>query len=112
MIRENAAKALRACFELLQTRRKEIYEKFYTEIYILVATTCAEKKTQPMECIHGSLLALRELLTSSGDVFMRSRFNEANEHARKFQRHKEKLVRWVRIFSLLCSILFLLLTYL
>ena len=44
MIRENAAKALRACFELLQTRRKEIYEKFYTEIYILVATTCAEKK--------------------------------------------------------------------
>ena len=79
----------------IQTRRKDMYNKFYKVIYILVATTCAEKKTQPMECIHGSLLALRELLTSSGDIFMRSRFNEANEHARKFQSHKEKLVRYV-----------------
>ena len=94
MIRENAAKALRACFELLQPRGERQSEKWYNSIYKLVATTCTEKKTQPMENVHGSLLALRELLTSSGDKFMVLKFDEANTHATKFQSHKEKLIRW------------------
>ena len=94
IIRENAAKALRACFELLQPRGLQQSEKWYNTMYTHVNTTCNEKKVQPTEHVHGALLALRELLTSTGDTFMLSKFHEANTSATKFQSHKEKLVRW------------------
>ncbi|KAJ3103710.1 phosphatidylinositol kinase- protein kinase tor1 [Phlyctochytrium bullatum] len=97
-IREAGAEALSACLTLVQTRestdKKNWYKKLFDEAERgLTRSTSAES-------IHGSLLAIRELLSNSGS-FMEAKYNDVSDMIMKFKEHKDSLVRGTVIS--LCS---------
>ena len=65
VIREGAADALRACLELISQRESQQRAPWYQNIYDEYQKGL--KQNTP-ESIHGSLLAIKELLTHTGTV--------------------------------------------
>ncbi len=89
LVREGAAEALGACLQIIASREKQMGTQAYEMIY-----EEAERglKMVPTEVIHGSLLAIQELLQHS-KIFMRSRFHRACEMIFRLYRHRDLLIR-------------------
>ncbi|KAL9017036.1 MAG: hypothetical protein Q9185_005638 [Variospora sp. 1 TL-2023] len=90
LIRETAAEAVGACFEIILTRDASLRDHWHNKVH---EDTLQGFKSNNIEVIHGSLLMMRELLQKGG-MFMRDqRYREACEIILRFKDHKEARVR-------------------
>ncbi|KAK9941754.1 hypothetical protein M0R45_007448 [Rubus argutus] len=96
-IRERAVEALRACLGVIEKRETRWRVQWYYRMF--EATQDGLGKNASVHSIHGSLLAVGELLRNTGE-FMMSRYREVAEIVLKYLDHKDRLVR-LSITSLL-----------
>jgi FKBP12-rapamycin complex-associated protein len=90
VIREKAAIAVSACFEILSGRENELRSRLLTRVYDEVMKGFA---MNTVDTIHGSLLTLKELLLK-GNMFMHGqRYKEACEIVMRYKDHKDNLIR-------------------
>lgn len=90
LIRETAAEAIGACFDILLTRDPTTRDTWHKEMY---REAMEGFKSNNIELIHGSLLILKELLQRGG-MFMRDpRYREACEIVLRLKDHKEARIR-------------------
>eukprot|EP00887_Chlorella_sp_A99_P006163 scaffold3.g6163.t1 len=89
-IREAAVEALRACLVLVEKRETRYRVQWYYRLF--EETQRGLTRVTSLETVHGSLLALGELLRHTGE-FMLARCREVCETVLKFRESKEKLVR-------------------
>ncbi|XP_065870624.1 serine/threonine-protein kinase TOR isoform X2 [Euphorbia lathyris] len=96
-IRERAVEALRACLRVIEKRETRWRVQWYYRMF--EATQDGLGKNAPVHSIHGSLLAVGELLRNTGE-FMMSRYREVAEIVLRYLEHRDRLVR-LSITSLL-----------
>ncbi|XP_050232506.1 serine/threonine-protein kinase TOR isoform X2 [Mercurialis annua] len=96
-VRERAVEALRACLRVIEKRETRWRVQWYYRMF--EATQDGLGKNAPIHSIHGSLLAVGELLRNSGE-FMMSRYREVAEIVLRYLEHRDRLVR-LSITSLL-----------
>ncbi|KIW08226.1 uncharacterized protein PV09_01154 [Verruconis gallopava] len=90
MIRESAAEAVSACFEIMSARDQDIRTKTFTKVYEEVIRGF---QINTIESIHGSLLTIKELLLK-GNMFMHGpRYKESCEFVMRYKDHKDGLIR-------------------
>ncbi|KAE8201307.1 hypothetical protein CF336_g251, partial [Tilletia laevis] len=77
-VREGAADALGACLQILYSRQKQMGSQIFSNIWIEANKGLMRKLPSPLppETVHGSLLAVHQLLSHSG-TFMRDHLAEA-----------------------------------
>ena len=89
LIRETAAEAAGACFDIIAARdasmRKQWFQKIYEETQACFKTTNADY-------IHGSLLVTKELLLRGG-MFMLDHYKETCEIVLRLKDHREPRIR-------------------
>ncbi|KAK4476961.1 hypothetical protein RD792_016131 [Penstemon davidsonii] len=118
-VRERAVEALRACLGVIEKREtrwrvqcyaymifiaesqdhcvpNDVYGRYYR---MFEAAQDGLGRNAPVHCIHGSLLAVGELLRNSGE-FMMSRYREVTDIVLRYLEHRDRLVR-LSITSLL-----------
>ncbi|XP_030468800.2 serine/threonine-protein kinase TOR-like isoform X2 [Syzygium oleosum] len=89
-VREHAVEALRACLRVIELRETRWRGQWY---YIMFeATQDGLGRNAPVHSIHGSLLAIGELLRNTGE-FMMSRNREVTEIVLRYLEYKDLLVR-------------------
>ena len=88
-VREAAAEALGACFQIISKREKQMGTQAYETIY-----DEAEQglKDASVDTIHGSLLAILKLLRHS-KTFMRTRLHRTCELILRLHRHRDPLIK-------------------
>ena len=88
-VREAAAEALGACFQIISEREKQMGTQAYETIY-----DDAEQglKDASVDAIHGSLLAILKLLRHSKS-FMRTRLHRTCELILRLHRHRDPLIK-------------------
>ncbi|CAI0401159.1 unnamed protein product [Linum tenue] len=96
-VRERAVEALRACLKVIEKRETRWRVQWYYRMF--EATQDGLGKNAPVHSIHGSLLAVGELLRNTGE-FMMSRYREVAEIVLRYLEHRDRLVR-LSITSLL-----------
>ncbi|XP_076915398.1 serine/threonine-protein kinase TOR-like [Bidens hawaiensis] len=96
-VRERAVEALRACLRVIEKRETRWRVQWYYRMF--EATQDGLGKNAPVHSIHGSLLAVGELLRNTGE-FMMSRYREVAEIVLRYLEHRNPLVR-LSITSLL-----------
>ncbi|OIW11181.1 hypothetical protein TanjilG_22988 [Lupinus angustifolius] len=96
-VRERAVEALRACLRVIEPRETRWRVQWYYRMF--EATQDGLGKNAPVHSIHGSLLAVGELLRNTGE-FMMSRYREVAEIVLRYLEHRDRLVR-LSITSLL-----------
>lgn len=96
-VRERAVEALRACLRVIEKRETRWRVQWYYRMF--EATQEGLGKNAPIHSIHGSLLAVGELLRNTGE-FMMSRYREVAEIVLRYLEHRDRLVR-LSITSLL-----------
>ncbi|EEF44132.1 fkbp-rapamycin associated protein, putative [Ricinus communis] len=96
-VRERAVEALRACLRVVEKRETRWRVQWYYRMF--EATQDGLGKNAPVHSIHGSLLAVGELLRNTGE-FMMSRYREVAEIVLRYLEHRDRLVR-LSITSLL-----------
>ncbi|XP_019226684.1 PREDICTED: serine/threonine-protein kinase TOR isoform X2 [Nicotiana attenuata] len=96
-VREKAVEALRACLRVIEKRETRWRVQWYYKMF--EATQDGLTRTAPVHSIHGSLLAVGELLRNTGE-FMMSRYREVAEIVIRYLEHRDRLVR-LSITSLL-----------
>ncbi|KAH0977767.1 hypothetical protein GBA52_027486, partial [Prunus armeniaca] len=96
-IRERAVEALRACLGVIEKRETRWRVQWYYRMF--EATQDGLGKNASVHSIHGSLLAVGELLRNTGE-FMMSRYREVAEIVLRYLEHRDRLVR-LSITSLL-----------
>ncbi|KAG9134055.1 hypothetical protein Leryth_004753, partial [Lithospermum erythrorhizon] len=96
-VREKAVEALRACLRVIEKRETRWRVQWYYKMF--EATQDGLGKNAPIHSIHGSLLAVGELLRNTGE-FMMSRYREVAEIVLRYLDHRDRLVR-LSITSLL-----------
>ncbi|KAK9097076.1 hypothetical protein Sjap_022573 [Stephania japonica] len=96
-VRVRAVEALRACLRVIELRETRWRVQWYYRMF--EATQEGLGKTAPVHSIHGSLLAVGELLRNTGE-FMMSRYREVAEIVLRYLEHRDRLVR-LSITSLL-----------
>ncbi|CAH9071216.1 unnamed protein product [Cuscuta epithymum] len=96
-VRERAVEALRACLRVIEKRETRWRVQWYYRMF--EATQDGLGRNAPIHSIHGSLLAVGELLRNTGE-FMMSRYREVAEIVLRYLEHKDRLVR-LSITSLL-----------
>ncbi|TID24911.1 60S ribosomal protein [Venturia nashicola] len=90
MIRESAAEAVSACFEIMAARDSEMRQKWFTRVYEEVQRGFQQNT---VDAIHGSLLTIKELLLK-GNMFMHGpRYKEACEMVLRYKDHRDSLIR-------------------
>lgn len=89
-IREAAVAALRACLILVEKRETRYRVQWYYRLF--EETQRGLTRVTSVETVHGSLLALGELLRHTGE-FMLARYREVCETVLRFRDSKEKLIR-------------------
>ncbi len=89
LIRETAAEAVGACFEIISARDATMRQQWFSRMY---EETLQGLKSGNPEIIHGSLLTIKELL-SKGGMFMHEHYKEACEVALRLKEHKEVRIR-------------------
>jgi FKBP12-rapamycin complex-associated protein len=89
-VREAAVKALRACLVLVEKRETRYRVQWYYRLF--EETQRGLTRVTSLETVHGSLLALGELLRHTGE-FMLARYREVCDTVLRFRDSKEKLVR-------------------
>lgn len=89
LIRETAAEAAGACFEIITARdslvRKQRFSRVYEEAQM-------NFKSPNQDHIHGALLVVKELLLRGG-MFMRDHYREVCEITLRLKDHKEPRIR-------------------
>ncbi|XP_031383805.1 serine/threonine-protein kinase TOR isoform X3 [Punica granatum] len=96
-IREKAVEALRACLRVIEKRETRWRVQWYYRMF--EATQEGLAKNAPVHSVHGSLLAVGELLRNTGE-FMMSRYREVADIVVRYLEHRDRLVR-LSITSLL-----------
>lgn len=88
-VREAAAEALGACFQIISDREKQMGTQAYELVY-----DDAERglRDTAVEVIHGSLLAILKLLRYS-KMFMKTRLHRTCELILRLHRHRDPLVK-------------------
>ncbi|RMZ52908.1 hypothetical protein APUTEX25_001027, partial [Auxenochlorella protothecoides] len=89
-IRETAVAALQACLVLIEKRETRYRVQWYYRLF--EQTKAGLARAAPVEIVHGSLLALGELVRHTGE-FMLARYREVCETVLRFRDSKEKLIR-------------------
>ncbi|KAI9804847.1 MAG: hypothetical protein M1825_001216 [Sarcosagium campestre] len=89
LIRESAAEAASACFEIIAARDAQLRQQWFSRIY---DEALQGLKLGTGESIHGSLLTIRELLLKGG-MFMNEHYREACEIVLRYQDHRDPLIR-------------------
>ncbi|XP_062082941.1 serine/threonine-protein kinase TOR [Humulus lupulus] len=89
-VRERAVEALRACLRVIEKRETRWRVQWYYRMF--EATQDGLGKNAPVHSIHGSLLAVGELLRNTGE-FMMSRYREVAEIVLRYLEHRDRLVR-------------------
>ena len=89
LIREIAADAVGACFEIILARDAHLRQQWFSAMY---QETFQGFKSNNLESIHGSLLTLKELLQKGG-MFMHEHYREACEVTLHLKDHKEARIR-------------------
>ncbi|KAL1192594.1 Serine/threonine-protein kinase TOR [Cardamine amara subsp. amara] len=96
-VRERAVEALRACLRVIEKRETRWRVQWYYRMF--EATQVGLGRNAAVHSIHGSLLAVGELLRNTGE-FMMSRYREVAEIVVRYLNHRDPLVR-LSITSLL-----------
>ncbi|PSS02733.1 Serine/threonine-protein kinase [Actinidia chinensis var. chinensis] len=96
-VREQAVEALRACLRVIEKRETRWRVQWYYRMF--EATQDGLVKNASVHSIHGSLLAVGELLRNTGE-FMMSRYREVADIVVRYLGHRDRLVR-LSITSLL-----------
>lgn len=89
-VREAAVAALRACLVVVEKRETRYRVQWYYRLF--EETQRGLTRVTSLETVHGSLLALGELLRHTGE-FMLARYREVCDTVLRFRDSKEKLVR-------------------
>ncbi len=89
LIRESAAEAVSACFEILAARDSQVRQDWLSRIY---EEARRGFKIGSLESIHGSLLTIKELLLKGG-MFMNDRYREVCGLVSHYKNHREPLIR-------------------
>ncbi|KAF2871907.1 armadillo-type protein [Massariosphaeria phaeospora] len=90
LIRESAAEAISACFEIISPRDSQMRQLWFGRVYdeILKGFTLNTN-----EAIHGSLLTMKELLDKSAMFMNEQKYKETVETVLKYREHRDPLVR-------------------
>jgi FKBP12-rapamycin complex-associated protein len=90
LIRESAAEAISACFEIISPRDSQMRQLWFGRVYdeILKGFTINTN-----EAIHGSLLTMKELLDKSAMFMNEQKYKETVETVLKYRDHRDALVR-------------------
>ncbi|KAF2425315.1 FAT-domain-containing protein [Tothia fuscella] len=90
LIREEAAHALNACLNIMKDRDTEQRNRLFQRVYDEAMAGVNVKTSNTVETIHGSLLALKELLVK-GAMFMHGpRYKDTCEVIMKYKDYKDK----------------------
>lgn len=89
LIRETAAEAVGACFEIISARDSTSRQQWFLRMY---AEATQGFKSSSIEFIHASLLVLKELLRTGG-MFMHEHYREACDTVLRFKDHREMKIR-------------------
>jgi len=89
-VRKAAVSALRACLVLIEKRETRYRVQWYYRLF--EETQRGLSRTTSVETVHGSLLALGELLCHTGE-FMLARYREACDTVLLFRGNQEKVIR-------------------
>ncbi len=89
LIRETAAEAIGACFEIISARDAQLRQHWFSRMY---EEAQQGLKSNTLESLHGSLLAIKELLLKGG-MFMHEHYRHACEEALRLKEHKEPRIR-------------------
>ena len=89
-IRDAAVSALRSCLILVEKRETRYRVQWYYRLF--EETQLGLARSQSVEVVHGSLLALGELLDHTGE-FMLARYREVCDTVLRFRGHKERIIR-------------------
>ena len=89
-VREAAVAALRACLVLVEKRETRYRVKWYYRLF--EETQRGLTRATSVETVHGSLLALGELLRHTGE-FMLARYREVCDTVLRLRESKERLIR-------------------
>ncbi|KAF6172500.1 hypothetical protein GIB67_007013 [Kingdonia uniflora] len=89
-VRERAVEAFRACLRVIEKRETRWRVQWYYRMF--ENTQNGLGKDAPVYSVHGSLLAVGELLRNSGE-FMMSRYREVAEIVLRYLEHRDRLVR-------------------
>lgn len=90
MIREAAAQAVSACFEIMSARDSEVRTKWFGRVYDEVIKGF---NIGTVESIHGSLLTIKALLDMGGMFMHGPRYKEACDLVMRYKDHRDSLVR-------------------
>ncbi|KZF22892.1 phosphatidylinositol 3-kinase tor2 [Xylona heveae TC161] len=89
LIRESAAEAASACFEIISARDAQLRQQWFSRIY---EEALQGLRLPSTEAIHGSLLTIKELFLRGG-MFMHDHYRDACEIILRYKDHREPLVR-------------------
>jgi FKBP12-rapamycin complex-associated protein len=89
LIRESAAEAVSACFEIIAARDSQLRQQWFSRIY---DEALQGLKINTVESIHASLLTIKELLLRGG-MFMNEQYREACEIVLRYKDHRDALIR-------------------
>ena len=89
LIRETAAEAVGACFEIISARDATLRQQWFTKMFDELLQGL---KVNNIEYIHGSLLTMKALLLE-GNMFMHEHYREACDIVLRFRDHREVKIR-------------------
>ncbi|MCJ1320534.1 phosphatidylinositol kinase- protein kinase tor1 [Xylographa vitiligo] len=89
LIRETAAEAVGACFEIISARDSSSRQQWFFRMY---AGASEGLKSNIIESVHGSLLVIKELLRTGG-MFMNEYYREACEIVLHYKDHRDMKIR-------------------
>ncbi|KAF2267940.1 ARM repeat-containing protein [Lojkania enalia] len=90
LIRESAAEAISACFEIISPRDSQMRQQWFNRVYDEILKGFAQNTN---EAIHGSLLTMKELLDKSVMFMNEQKYKETVETVLKYRDHRDALVR-------------------
>jgi FKBP12-rapamycin complex-associated protein len=90
MIREAGAEAVSACIEIMSSRDGEQKQKWLGRVY--EEAIKGTQSTNP-DVIHGSLLAIEQLLNKGGMYMQGSRYRETCDLILRYKDHRDPLIR-------------------
>jgi FKBP12-rapamycin complex-associated protein len=90
LIRESAAEAISACFEIISPRDSQMRQLWFGRVYDEILKGF---NLNTNEAIHGSLLTMKELLDKSAMFMDDRKYKETVETVLKYREHRDALVR-------------------
>ncbi|KAF2178863.1 hypothetical protein K469DRAFT_731449 [Zopfia rhizophila CBS 207.26] len=90
LIRESAAEAISACFEIISPRDTQMRQQWFGRVYDEILKGFSINTN---EAIHGSLLTMKELLDKSAMFMNGAKYKETCDIVLKYREHRDALVR-------------------